>query len=438
MKPRQAWLLVGMLTFAYAVSFLDRTVLALLLQPIKQHYQLSDTQLGLLSGFGFVVFYLVLGLPIGRLVDRRDRRLIVAVGAVTWSIMTAACGLAPSFATLLLARLGVGAGESTVGPASFSMIGDAMPSGQQARALTVYSMGIAVGSALALIAGGWLIGALREVSGSWTLPGGIHLEPWQWVFLLASIPGFLAAAGILLVREPPRRERKVAFPSDSRSALDGVPAVIAYMRGQWQAFAAIIGGMSLLLLVGFGVGSWIPAFLIRVHGAPVARVGIIYGLISVVSGLLGAAAAGQIGSVLERRGRKDAALLTLLIALTGMLVFSPFTLAPTLDSAFAVLAVFMFFNGMPYGLGAAALNQITPARMRGTMSALFHLCINLVGVGMGPLLVGLLGDRVFVAADGLRLAMLSVALAGLPVLIAWLWAMRGRFAEARRAAEQLD
>ncbi|MBS0613726.1 MAG: MFS transporter [Proteobacteria bacterium] len=434
---RRAWWLVGVLTFTYAVSFLDRTILVLLLQPIKEHFALSDTMLGLLHGFGFVLFYLLLGLPIGRWVDRYERRFIAALGALTWTIMTAICGLAPNFTVLLLARLGVGAGEATVGPASLSMIGDALPSDQQPRALSVYAMGISIGSAMALIAGGWLYNVLQQHGGMPGLPLIRKLEPWQVVFLVACLPGFMAAASLMLIAEPPRRLSGEASDSSGRAlAPVRIADVLKYVRAQGAAYAGIIGGSSALVLVGYGIGTWIPTFLIRTYGLSMAQVGITYGFISILSGLSGAATAGQVASVMGRRNHRDASLIAVLVALSGMMLCSVFTLARDATTAFGGLAAFMFFNGMPFGVCAAALNQITPGRLRGQMSAVFHISINVVGVGIGPLLVGWLTDHVFTAGDGLRYSMLSLSVAGLPLVMLIFSLIRRRFVMAREAADQ--
>ncbi len=435
--PTQAWSLVGVLCFAYAVSFLDRSVIVLLLEPIKQHFGVSDTALGLLHGFGFVLFYLMLGVPIGRLVDRRSRKLIVGVGVVFWSLMTAACGLATSFLWLLLARLGVGAGEATLGPAAFSMIGDALPKRDQPRALAIYAMGISFGSGMALIVGGWLLDRLADHSlPVWTGLSG--LAPWQAVCVLASLPGFLVAALIAIVREPARQQLR-SSESIPGGGLKGIAVkeVIAYVRGNVSAYVGVIGGFSLVILAGYGVGTWIPTFLVRTYALSMSEIGITYGAISVTSGITGALIAARAAKWLADRGRDDAAILLIVVALVGSIVITPvYVLAPSANISFAALAVSGVFGGIPFGAAAAAVNQMTPGQMRGQLSAVFHLVINLIGVGFGPIIVGVLSDQVFTQADGVRYSILAVNFTFTPIAVLGLLFSRPAFLRACNAAER--
>jgi len=435
-RPLVGWTIVASLTFAYAVSFLDRTVLVLLLDPIKADLGLSDAQLGLLHGFGFVMFYVLLGVPIGRWVDRSRRGRIVALGALVWTAMTACCGLARNYTTLFAARLGVGAGEATLGPAAFSLIGDAVAPEQQPRALTVYSTGIYIGQGLALVAGGWLL-ARMERTGGISMPVFGQLEVWQSVFMIAAVPGLLVAFAMWLLPEPERNgvRRKEQGPA-GRTRSVPLDEIAAWIWGNRLVYAGLIVGFSLIILVGFGVGTWVPTMFMRTHGLTPQAVGTAFGMITIVFGMAGALTAGQLSSLLMSRGYGDAPLRIAIAALAGIVLFSLFPLAGSPETGFVLLAGFTFLSGFPFGLGSSALNLITPNQMRGQMSALFHLAINLIGVGIGPLAIGLLTDTVFDSRDGVRYSIVAVCWTGLPLAILLLLAARNRFAEcyAKRQA----
>ncbi|MFY9571890.1 MAG: MFS transporter, partial [Blastocatellia bacterium] len=199
-----AWYVVGVLTLVYIFSFIDRQILSLLVRPIRRDLGISDFQMSLLMGFSFALFYTFFGLPLGRLADSRSRRTIIAAGFTVWSIMTAACGLARNFAHMLLLRMGVGVGEAALSPAAYSMITDYFPPRRRATAISVYSMGIYIGSGLAFIVGGLVAGA-ASAQETWDLPLVGATRPWQVVFFIVGLPGVLLALLMYTVREPVRR-----------------------------------------------------------------------------------------------------------------------------------------------------------------------------------------------------------------------------------------
>ena len=204
-NPKTAWTILGILFLAYVSSFVDRQVIGLLVEPIKADFQISDTKVSLLLGLSFAIFYCLVAIPIGRLVDTRSRKNIVAVGITLWSLMTAMCGLAQNYAQLFLARIGVGVGEATLGPAAYSMLADTFPPRKLGFAMGVFNMGTAFGAGLALIIGGSVISFVTEnESGSTILFGIEFLSGWQWVFILVGLPGFFIAVLTALIKEPRR------------------------------------------------------------------------------------------------------------------------------------------------------------------------------------------------------------------------------------------
>ena len=205
-SPVYSWYVVVVLTVAYMFSFLDRQILALLIEPIRQDLEITDFQISLLLGLAFGIFYTALGIPIGRLADRRSRRGIIAVGVTIWCLMTAACGLARNFSQLFLARIGVGVGEATLNPSAYSLISDYFPRQRRGRAISFYNMGVSLGAGVAMVVGGQII-AFAFDTPRVTLPIVGELYAWQLVFLLVGLPGLLIAALMITVREPERRDK---------------------------------------------------------------------------------------------------------------------------------------------------------------------------------------------------------------------------------------
>lgn len=203
-SPLRAWIVVGLLMVAYTSSFIDRQIMSLLVEPIRADLGITDTQFSLLAGLAFSIFYSVMGLPLGWLADRMSRRMIILVGMIAWSIMTALCGLATSFLALFIARVGVGIGEAALSPAAYSLISDYFPPERRARAISAYAMGPYLGSGLALIIGGQVIEAASRM-GPFTIEGLGTFAPWQAVFFAVGLPGVIIALLFLLIREPERR-----------------------------------------------------------------------------------------------------------------------------------------------------------------------------------------------------------------------------------------
>ena len=198
-----AWYAVIVLLLAYVLSFVDRIIMSLLVIPIQKDLGISDTQMGLLMGLAFAIFYTVVGIPIARLSDAKSRKIIVSIGIFLWSIMTAVCGLARSFIELFLARVGVGVGEATLSPAAYSMIADYFPEEKLGKAIAVYQSGALFGSGIAFIIGGAIVGLIVN-SNATSLPFLGELQPWQLAFIIVGLPGVLMALVMLTVKEPKR------------------------------------------------------------------------------------------------------------------------------------------------------------------------------------------------------------------------------------------
>jgi len=419
--PARAWYGVGVLMVAYTLSFVDRYVIALLIEPIKRDLVLTDTEIGLLSGLAFAIFYTTLGIPIGRLADRFDRRRIIAMGIFCWSLMTTACGFARNFWQLFAARVGVGVGEAALSPAAFSLIADSFPPERLGRALSVYSVGVYFGSGLAFIIGGAVIHLVANATDI-TLPLLGAIRPWQLSFVVVGLPGLLIAAWVFTIREPGRRSLAGAKTTGEPSAPVPVREVLRFVGAGWRAYGSHFLGFALLALVFNAVVIWSPTFLGRAFAMPPSDAGYALGLIIVVCGSAGIVAGGWYADLRGRSGRLDATMRVGIIAAVGV---TPFTVAlPFVQEIGVVLALYcplIFFSSFGFGAAAAALQLITPNEMRGQVSAIYLFVINLIGIGVGPFLVGVATDTVFLnpAAVGYSIALVAGSAAPLAAIVLW-------------------
>lgn len=368
------YFVLAVLTLIYALNFVDRQLLVILQEQIKVELDLSDTQLGLLSGFAFALFYVSCGIPIARWADRGVRRNIIALALTVWSGMTAVSGLAQSYLHLLLARIGVGVGEAGGSPPAHSMISDIFEEKERATALSIYSIGIYIG----ILTGFALGGFIAETFG------------WRTAFLVVGLPGILAAAFLrLAVREPSRgwSEKREAEAGDA-------PPLFHVMRFLWsrRTFRNLALAGSLQATVIYGVGNWLPSFFLRTHSIGLAELGLWMALTSGLGGGAGSFFGGWLADRLGQRDRRwyvwGSAMLVFLISpvLLVMLTTDSLTLALTLTGAFH------FLSASYLGPALAVSHGLVGLRMRALTSAVFFFFINLIGLGLGPLIVGALSD----------------------------------------------
>jgi MFS family permease len=400
-----AWYGVILLLFVYVNSFVDRTILTLLIGPIRATTGMSDSEVGFLIGPAFAIFYTIAGLPLGWLADRVSRVSLIVVGQAFWSLASLSFGLGRSFRDLALARIGVGVGEASLSPAAYSIISDLFPLERLGRALSVYSMGIHIGGGLASILGGFVIDWAGEAA-SIRLPlvGERHL--WQLVFFVVAIPTLpLTVLLLTTFREPKRRESATRAQALSVGSGD----FYRYFRANAGAFLCHNFGFGLLALSGYAALSWIPELFVRIHGWDRAFVGKAVGLNSMVVGVAGLIFGGFLGDLLARRGRSDSKILVGLLAVLVWLpfgVFLPFARGGA--AAFALWVPMTFAAAMPWGAAAAAIQEAVPNQMRGQAAAIFLFVINLVGLGLGPQILPLVSDHVFHDELSIHFSLLSV------------------------------
>lgn len=423
-----AWYVVVLCMVAYVFSFIDRQILALLIQPIRRDLEITDTEFSLLHGLAFSLFYATMGIPIARLANSRSRPLIISAGIFLWSLATAATGIGRNFLHIFIARMGVGVGEAALSPAAYSMITDLFPRKALGRALAVYSIGTFIGGGLAYLIGGAVVGLVGDVS-SVALPVFGEIRAWQVVFFAVGFPGILLAVIFALtVREPAR--------VGARTASAKIEEVFAFISGNRDFFIAHYGGFTLCALALFGLMSWAPAYLIRVHGLTTAETGIRLGLTLLISNVGGVLASGWLTDRFERAGKRDAPMRAGLIGAACLILpIGSFSLSQTLAIATATLAIAFFFASFPLATSAAAMQIASPPNMRAQISALFLFSNSLFGLAVGGTLIALMTDYVF--KDDMMVGSSVSVIGGLAAVGAAILLRGGLAPYARLAAEQM-
>jgi MFS family permease len=390
---RYAWLVVFILMLCYALSLIDRQILSLLVGVMKRDLHISDTRVGLLQGLSFAIFYTLAGLPLGRIADTYNRRNLITVGVVAWSIMTAACSAAKNFWALFFTRMGVGIGEATLSPAAFSTIADYFPPARLGLALSTYSMGIYIGSGLALIVGGAVVQSLAQRP-EFTLPILGSIASWRATFLLVGLPGLLIALLVRTVREPVRRSlSRTASGEASKLSLRDF---MKELRARARSVAGISLGMVFQSACGYSFLAWGPTFLQRCYGWTPGHSGRTLGILTLVCGCLGMYSGGSLCDYWQRLGLHHAPLRVGVFSAAGTVVFFPAALLvndPAWTTRLLVPAIFLL--ALPIGCSYAALQLIFPNQLRGQISALFLFILSLGGLSLGPLVPGLLTDYFF-------------------------------------------
>jgi predicted MFS family arabinose efflux permease len=368
-----SWYVLAVLTLVYVSNHVDRQILAILIGPIKEEFDVSDKMIGLLAGPAFALFYTLLGLPIARWADRGSRRSIIALGLTVWSAMTALAGLAQNFTQLALARIGVATGEAAGSPPAHSLISDYFPPETRGRALGLYAGGLHIAGPIGFIAGGWLA----------------HLYDWRTAFLAVGLPGLLLALLVRYTVHEPERGRM--DPGRVPPPEQGARAAVRSLFARGSYFHLQIGG-TLHALAGYGMGIWIAQFLIRVHGVQMHEAGSYIGALNLGFGSLGVLLGGWLTDRLSPRDARWFLWLPTLQAVIGM----PFTLLflylDHLGWALAFYSVHWVLNASYNAPIYALMQLLANARTRALAVATHLFIVNLIGLGIGPLLIGWLND----------------------------------------------
>lgn len=394
-SERYGWYVVFVLCICGIVAYIDRQIINLLVEEIKIDLDVTDTQISLLQGFAFAVFYAVVAIPLGRIADSHNRRWLITIGILAWTAAAVSCGLAQNYTQLFIARMFVGVGEAVLTPAGFSLLADLFRPQRLARPVSVFTASSFFGAGIALMLGGLIVNQL-------TAAGGIELpilgavKVWQGAFILGALPGIPVAVWFFLtVREPPRRTTE-AIAADSIVYREGFVQAIRYVVANGRLFLALFIGLSLIAAAQFALGAWIPAFFMRVHEWTAGDIGSVQGLLFLVCATLGVVSGGWLTDMLHKRGYHDANLrISAFAALLAIpfLVAMPAVASPT--TAIALLAPGMFLGTVPFGAGAAVIPTVSPPMFRAQLVALYLLVANIVGAAGGPWGVAFMTDSVF-------------------------------------------
>jgi MFS family permease len=421
-----AWYAVGVFTLALMFNQIDANSVALLVTPIKKDLGLSEVQVSLLQGFALAPFYLLVGIPLARFVDTSTRKYMLGGALGFWSLATACCGIAQNFGQLFLARFAIGAGESINGPATYSMLADYFPPQRLPHAIGVIQAGFIAGNALAFLGGGYLLQmalALPEP----VVSAPLRIHNWQLLFFFAGLPGLAVAAAMFTLVEPPRRGRTAAPISGTageriRQATAEWTETFRLLADKWPVYVPQFVGLGFSAISLFGINQWLFTFFIRTyHWAP-QQIGPALGLASFCGSLVGLGIGLLINERFLRQARDDTNMRVLIIA---QLMRVPATFAtPLMPDPWLAVAMYGIMNvasmiGSPSQ--AAALQIVTPGRMRGKVSALYIFMFTVIGQGIGPTFVAAITQYVFGADDMLRysMAIASAILGPATLLVLW-------------------
>ncbi len=406
-NPTYAWYVVVLLLLAYIVSWLDRQILSYLIGPIKASFELSDTQIGLLLGPAFAIFYITLGIPLGWLADRMSRRLLIGWGIALWSVMTAVSAFAKSFSQLFAARIGLGVGEATLTPSALSLINDYFPKEKRGRAVSLYMSGISLGTAIGSILGGWIVAQVMKTP-EVTLPVFGTIDGWRATFLFVAIPGLILSLLMLTVKEPHRRDR-IALDRSTTTQ----PSLLDALKYYWEhrnAFGCLWFGQTAMTVIGYA--QFFNAELFRrTWGWGMADIGLTLGIMFLIFGPGGANFGGWLADRFTKSGDKGGPMRAVLIANMILIPFSIiYPLMPTPWLAIAMLSLSTFGGAMASACGATATTLLAPNQVRGQAVAVYWVIINFVGLFIGPPLVGLITDRLFGDEIALKYGLSGVAI----------------------------
>lgn len=411
-KGFYAWSLLVLFTLTYTFSFVDRQVINLLVEPIKGDMGLTDVQISYLQGLIFVIPYVLLSIPIGRLVDVFSRIYVIISGILVWSFATIAAGLSGNYTQLAIARGFVGAGEAALTPAVWSMFPDIFTKKQLAVAMSIFSMAPYLGAGIALIAGAQVI-EVSQSSPPIELPIIGTLEPWQITLIICGAPGILFALIYACIKEPAR----TATETQTDEAMP-LSEAVDFMRKNWTIYLAFLGGAPFLIIMLYSIQAWSPTLLIRVHEWDISYAGRVYGVVALVTGSLGVLSSPVIARVMNNLNFKGYPLLMLMMStvLTALFLFIA-GLQKDGMNCLVFLALASFFVTIPLPQLAVTLQTISPNKMRGLVAGIFVVSGNVMGMGLGPTFVAFFTENVFQDPMSVGLSMGLLGLVSAPIAL---------------------
>ena len=410
------WYVAVILLLGFTFSFIDRQVLNLLVVPIQADLGITDVQISALQGLAFVLTYVGICIPIGRLVDRYNRVFVMTGGVVVWSIATVACGLSRSYVEMFVSRLGVGAGESTIHPGAISVLGDYFEPEKLARPISVYLLGPYLGAGIAMIFGAQVLEWTGQMD-DLTFPVVGYLAPWQLTFIAVGLPGIVVAALFLTIREPVRTGR-----ASGPTTILSWSQIASFITRNRQIYMAIILGNSCLIILLYGLQSWIPTTLRRVYEWDLIQAGRVYGSIAMVAGSAGVLSGPFAVRFIEKRGFSSA---PLLLAMAGALAATVFLallpLQANVNVALIFVALASFFVTFPLAGTTSLIVLVSPNEMRGVVTGLYVVVTSILGLILGPTLVAASTDLIFQDPTAVAKSLALVALAVGPIGVVLMW-----------------
>ena len=407
-EKKHSYSAVAILTLAQVFAFIDRQIPSMLVEPIKQDFNLTDSQIALLGGAAFSIFYAIMALPIGYAVDRYTRTKVLGTGIFLWSLMTALAGLANSFGKLFGARIGVAVGEAVMAPISVSLVSDSFPENKQGKPMGIITAGVYIGIGITLLGGGFLIDYLTSIGGI-TLPLIGYLKPWQATFMIVGIPGLVLAIAAFYLKEPRRIEEQV----DSNHLVDK-KNVFLHLKEHRKTLIPMFGGLIFMALIFYSFSFWAPTMMIRTFNISLTEVGFILGMITIISSITGTIIAGSAVDYLRNRNYSDApvraAMIAVILAIPPIISLS---FVQTELGAWICIAMYLLFISSFAPLGLLAISGVSTGNVKGQTAAIHAFLMMAFGLSLGPQLTAFFTDFVFVDPN---LLINSVSLTGLIVL----------------------
>ena len=426
---RAGYLAVIVMTLAQVFAFIDRQIPAMLVEPIKQDFNLNDSQIALLGGAAFSIFYAIMALPIGYAVDRYKRVNVLGTGIFVWSLMTTLAGLANSFGRLFGARIGVAVGEAVMAPVSVSLVSDYFPQNKQGKPMGIITAGVYIGIGATLIGGGYLIDYLTNIGGI-TIPGIGYFKPWQATFLVVGIPGILISIAAFMLHEP-RRLGLAQTPEKDSISIN----IFSHLIKNKSTLIPMFAGLIFMALIFYSFTFWAPSMMVRTHGLSLTEVGFSLGIITIISSILGTISSGAVVDYLRSRGRTDAPIRTAMFAC--IFAMPAICLAPLVENvvaAWMLIGIHLFFISSFAPIGLLAVSGVSSNEVKGQMAAVHAFLMMAFGLSLGPQITAFFTD--FILQDESKLG-LAVSLTGglvLPIAAVCFWMSLKRY---RKAYDQL-
>ena len=395
-----------------------------LVVPIKEDMGLTDFEISFIQGWGFVLAYIIFSIPFGRIVDKVNRVRVLIGGIIIWSVATAACGFSKNSWQLVLSRSGVGAGEAALTPASWSIISDLFPVERRSFPMSIYLMGPYIGQGLSLLFGAQILRIYNEPV---TLFESIIVQPWQIIFLIIAVPGIILGLFMFSLKDP---ERKEGLTGD-REENESIREVFSYIIKNIGAYMPLLIGSAFIIVLLYGLQSWVPTFLHRIHGWEHTRIGDQYGLVALFAGSLGVISGPVFERYLTKLNYNPPIIILCIITSIALTILGPITFL-SLSSDVVLIGIFItsFFITFPLALFATSLQNITPNQYRGVVSGLYVFTVNIVGYGLGPMVVAFFTDKVFKSEMAIDLSMATMFLICGPISFFIFYFGRKPFARA--------